>query len=381
MTLEKYTWIYKFFGNNLFSTPILVEQEAVFYKDFHEKFDLILKTIEEINAPQKIQRITNEIVSMLYQIIDQYYRGAVVTSIKIAKDLIYRFYRNKYAISGINDSPTIKGFGCIFAKSEYEGIIKRKQEFFRARIDEIGTLFNAQQMLHIGFNSREKVNSQRFSIPGLPCLYFGTTSYGCWIEMGCPQENNFYVSCARFMKNYKILNLGINEEFFVDLLKADDKINTIYETIDELFAIWILSYATSFRITQKDMCFRSDYIIPQLIMLALKGRRISGVAYYSKQNASDKYAFPVCVNLALLADYNGEEVLSKMCNNIAIINPVNYGEFRQITSFYGSDISSLFIETYYGKYARIAGRDLPYRNTSFFKFDTYLCKLLKDQFT
>lgn len=62
-------------------------------------------------------------------------------------------------------------------------------------------------MLHIPFNKRELIKTQRFSISGVPCLYLGTTSYVCWLEMNKPRDSEFNVSSYKIPGQLKILNL------------------------------------------------------------------------------------------------------------------------------------------------------------------------------
>lgn len=80
------------------------------------------------------------------------------------------------------------------------------------------------------------VSTQRFSIPGVPCLYLGTTSYVCWLEMDKPHDSEFNV------------------------------------------------YATSFSIKNKERKFKSEYIVSQLIMQCLSELLIDGIAYASKKS-------------------------------------------------------------------------------------------------
>ena len=47
------------------------------------------------------------------------------------------------------------------------------------------------------------------SIPGIPSLYLGNTSYACWLELGCPAEYKFNVSPVLLDGTQKILNLAV----------------------------------------------------------------------------------------------------------------------------------------------------------------------------
>ena len=49
-------------------------------------------------------------------------------------------------------------------------------------------------MFHIGLNNRSLVDSQRYSFPGLPCLYLASSAYTCWMELGRPSFDSFQVA-------------------------------------------------------------------------------------------------------------------------------------------------------------------------------------------
>ncbi len=90
-------------------------------------------------------------------------------------------------------------------------------------------------MLHIPFCNRELVSTQRFSVPGVPCLYLGTTSYVCWLEMDKPQDNIFNVSAFELPENLNILNLVIDHHLINRQIQAivenneDEKILNYYK--------------------------------------------------------------------------------------------------------------------------------------------------------
>lgn len=78
-------------------------------------------------------------------------------------------------------------------------------------------------MFHINLDNRVIVSSERYSFPGLPCLYLGTSSFVCWVEMDCPKLEDFQV--ARIIKkeqNVKVLDLCI-------LPKEELKISFIFD--------------------------------------------------------------------------------------------------------------------------------------------------------
>ena len=89
-------------------------------------------------------------------------------------------------------------------------IIGLEDPFYRARVSKI-SITKRSEMFHRDFSEREYSSSERFSIPGLPCLYLSNSVYVCWEEMNRPQISDFYVS--RFQKenhDLKILDISTN---------------------------------------------------------------------------------------------------------------------------------------------------------------------------
>ena len=115
-----------------------------------------------------------------------YYNGCVLEAQSIVNRLINEFEEDGIAISDINNSIAFPPAGCDDRYSEVQ--------FFRARLNDVVVDYSANEMLHIPFSCREIVKSERFSIPGLPCLYLANSTYACWIEMGRPADYRFNVS-------------------------------------------------------------------------------------------------------------------------------------------------------------------------------------------
>jgi hypothetical protein len=73
-------------------------------------------------------------------------------------------------------------------------------QLYRMRVEsQPGASFTKGDLFHIPFQLRHKVTRQRYSIPGLPCLYLGGSLYICWEELRRPSfESIHVVRCSRF---------------------------------------------------------------------------------------------------------------------------------------------------------------------------------------
>ena len=82
-------------------------------------------------------------------------------------------------------------------------------------------------MFHIKYSLRSKVKTQRFSFPGLPCLYLGASSYVCWLELNRPAFDKFQVATIKQKStdDYNVIDLCVHPySFYNELLdRAQEK--------------------------------------------------------------------------------------------------------------------------------------------------------------
>ena len=115
-------------------------------------------------------------------------------------------------------------------------------------------------MLHIPFSKRGKTGNYRFSIPGIPSLYLGNTSYSCWVELGRPSEHDFYVSPVLLDGSQRLLNLAVMTRKQWNLHDDDaDYVRCWLKLI-------MLMIATSYVVEEENRVFRSEYIVSQSIL-------------------------------------------------------------------------------------------------------------------
>ena len=79
---------------------------------------------------------------------------------------------------------------------------RRAFNLYRMRISK--ETLSKEKMFHVPFNMREKVSSARFSIPGFPCLYLGTSLEVCWneIKRSLESENKYLHVGSRIINFY-----------------------------------------------------------------------------------------------------------------------------------------------------------------------------------
>lgn len=156
--------------------------------------------------------------------------------------------------------------------------------FYRMRLREKNKRFTHKDMFHIPESKRHLVKTQRFSMPGLPCLYLGDTAYACWEEMHQPTITDCMVSRFEAIEPIKVLSL---------VVPSLDEFTTEHEYIK-----WIrcfpLILASMVTVRDYNYPYKAAYIIPQLLMEWLLAtdleiaRDVKGI-YYTSVHLSDEF--------------------------------------------------------------------------------------------
>ena len=360
----KYDWIEQI-DFQKFSTPFTVKRDIEYFPKLKELLFNLVSEIESNGAEKQIVDATRDYVEKITRSIELYYQGNLVDAQLIVNEMITEFGEVAPAVTDINGSIAFPGGG-----PDYSEV-----QFFRARLSENVVEFSANEMLHIPFNMRHVVKSERFSIPGLPCLYLGNSSYVCWVEMGCPADHRFNVAPVILDNSQKVLNLTVT---ISSLYAFKEEVHNMSEEeadkhVIDLLRLMILTFCTSYKVTEGNRNFKSEYIMPQMIMLACKSSNLDGITYYSKQIPYESFACTVGVNLVLFATYNGEELLSSICDHLDIGTAFNFAMFKQLLPCQMYKEYNLRIMS--SPYINNVGTQshwFPYRETQFFEFDKYL---------
>jgi hypothetical protein len=162
-------------------------------------------------------------------------------------------------------------------------------ELYRVRQErEPGTTFAKADLFHIPFHERHKVSRQRYSIPGLPCLYLGGSLYICWEELRRPRFESIHV--ARFLvvpgETIRILDFMQRPQHIARNISktttADE--SPVLDKFCALAVCWPLMATAAIRRLHGDSPFIAEYIIPQLILQWITDNSdpdVDGIAYSS----------------------------------------------------------------------------------------------------
>lgn len=389
---------------NDFGLPIVANYDNDYYLKLHEKLDKYYKHIETIeNLPIKTVKSTLSNIENIYHSL-QYYNNALIYEAKeCIRNIIVNYIDESYIVSEIDKSYAFRGiapfklqqkkFGYdVFYNDDYNKMNSKELNFFKARIsiEDI----EIKDMLHIPFDKRGLISTQRFSMSGVPCIYFSTTSFGCWSELGMPENELFNVSSYKIPTDLTVLNLCISQYTINGSTGGGYVEEYDLPHLCNLIEIYPLICATSIRILDNNRNFKSEYIVSQLLMQVVNELGIDAVAYLSKKT-KDYYAYPQMVNIAIPVknqkspfDINKLNIYCKDANKIMLTQPIKFSEFLKIKSLssidqappYLSYINEIYHDTDENNKILIAGCINKYTKTKFSEFDEYLVNQTHSEF-
>jgi hypothetical protein len=242
--------------------------------------------------------------------------------------------------------------------------------FYRARYSAERSL-TRKELFHNPFENRGIVSTNRYSIPGLPALYLGDSTYVCWEEYNRKDFRNLYFSRFTNTEPLKMVKIQRLPDLITQLSDNSMSEEKRMNILARYLSLFPLSIACSIRTRSTTDVFKPEYIISQLLLqyvTDLKGKGASGIMYpstkvdYSKIEGipAYNYVFPVrqiqstgyCSDLArifTLTNPTSSELETLMYFNQPASLPLNEG-----------------IEAMTGrKLIRIAEETTPYSATTF----------------
>jgi hypothetical protein len=248
--------------------------------DFPDFFDSIcqgfVSGIHAINGTDQFSDAVRQNVAVIQElstgitsVIKDYYAGRPQDAFKRLNDLLATHVKYFEGLYSIPIDPTYLA------------------HLYRLRVQDTGS-FTREQMFHIPFQFRHKVKTQRYSIPGFPSLYLGSSSYIGWKELGCPQFDNLYSVRLQARTRIQVLDFGylsgVLAEFIAVQIKSGTNNQHLLDVLLPKVLFWPLIAACSIRTLHRDDPFKPEYIVPQMVLQYVKEVRthkIDGIRYFS----------------------------------------------------------------------------------------------------
>ncbi|SHI37551.1 hypothetical protein [Clostridium intestinale] len=264
----------------------------------------------------------------------------------------------------------------LFSDSIFEDNLNSKL-LFRGRISK--GFISHWDMFHIPFNRRFLIDNQRYSLIGQPILYFSSSPYGVYKELGTYKDLRISRFFAKSDSSFRIFE-NINKfEKYIKIV-SDKKINSNYnitvnqmienlingmvnndeimksDTIKNMLFSMILSSCCSFprREDTKESTFSEEYILPQILTIVLKKMKYKGIKYistklYDDLNIIKQNDLPTIMysNYCIFTDYKEDKSREKtyvydrdLYNCFDLSNPISFHE-KVNDEFY--DIKALIL--------------------------------------
>lgn len=169
-----------------------------------------------------------------------------------------------------------------------------KNRYFRIRSWENDPVNDREGLFHIPLSKRHLVKTERYSIPGHPCLYLATQAPLCWYECGKPLK----FSIARFDvpqdvdDNFKLIDfqqklmpLKLAFITWLDNANGENEKDQIGDYLLKVLYTLPLRMACSVDVLHPMASFKEEYILPQLLTQWIsKEDCFDGVKYESCKN-------------------------------------------------------------------------------------------------
>ena len=225
-------------------------------------------------------------------------------------------------------------------------IIEENEEtpLFRMRADKeaMEKPLGRNDFFHMPIPRRSEVKTYRFSSPGYPCLYLGTSIYSCWEEFHRPTFDQCRVA------KFKFVHEDPNAKFRV----LDISLTSLSPEMDYSILIPRIIIIITHMMKVKDYkaVYKPEYILPQFLtsliiennyvqMNAPQKKFIYGVKYTSSHfNKDFKYNINRMTNYAIPVIYpypfgeekpddfadDGYKFCSELCRSFMLTKPTYY---------------------------------------------------------
>jgi hypothetical protein len=183
-------------------------------------------------------------------------------------------------------------------------IIKKGKNFYRARTSE-QTEFGSTDLFHVPFEERFKIATNRYSIPGLPALYLGGSTYVCWEEFNRYRFRDLYYARLCSTKDLEVIRILRLEDLLKEIKNKEPK--DAVTSLWRYMGIFPITMACCITVQHKKGNFKPEYIIPQLLLqYVAENEEFNGIMYpstkvdYSKLTNIPAYnfVFPAKTNLS-----------------------------------------------------------------------------------
>ena len=235
------------------------------FKDMHS---FIKNGVQFEYAPygNKNQKKTSLIVSY------DYVQNNIDDNVRVIKDVIKDYMRGDLfaSIKKLNNwLESIPNNTLPYAP------IRKNYVYYRTRLKG-NTVFNEKDLFHVPFCLRGSVSTNRYSLPGYPCLYLGKSIYVCWEEMRRPALSDFAMSAFKAQEKIFLLDMRLRKRMY-----SENNCTTFLKILPFILAC-------SLTVANENDNFKPEYILPQLLLHLIVVRHQEDKEIEGEDNAKIK---------------------------------------------------------------------------------------------
>ncbi|MEC2134632.1 hypothetical protein P9F07_05835 [Bacillus subtilis] len=258
-----------------------------------------------------------------------------------------------------------------------------RKSLFKMRIGD-NKVYTSNDMFHIPFEKRGMVKTNRYSIPGLPCVYLGTSTFICWEEIGRPNLNSVQTSLYMPESNLVYLDISVPPQTFCDTQKfLFDMTYTrgkFFKDFSKYLVLWPLIASCSIRVKNSSDPFKPEYIIPQLVLQWVRRSSIyDGICYFStKVNDYDSENISYFRNYALpVKEVKSKGYCEELRGKFELISDGLPWQFFQL--YKGTQVRNSKDNIVHVNIELVKGLKIPYEKTDFYKLEQMLLDNYRNQ--
>lgn len=363
-----------------FSLPIRINEHDEYDERLSFELERYLQSIKNTPALMRVLGFLDavqEIVKKILFALKAERRGDTGDALKSIKSILVKYMEDDFFVSDLDSSYAFRGSAPFdnfkYPNYDYTTQLKYPLSFFRCRRNM--QIMSRKEMLHVPLTKRSLISSNRFSLPGIPCLYIASTTYCCWKELEEPSDMSIVAlrvnECG---KKLKILNLVITQ----NLINGVDcnPFQPMSELALKMRLFFPLVIATSVSTINRDKCgYNPEYTISHLIMRCLKELNIDGVAYLSTR-IDYEFQYPHGVNVAIpIFSESTQQEYGEICCYFEITDPLFFESVKDkaITETLRtkSYINAAFADGVTST-IKYGGKCIPYSETTFSNIDNLM---------
>ena len=283
-------------------------------------FEQYLKDLRKANVPEKNQLIGKEMCQKVDDVIDDIENNMqeIINVLKM------------YQLGNIVDA-SIKFFNILdkmkpYLMFGYTGNFHKDSYFRILKVNKEQEKFERNEMFHIPLNKNHLIGTERYSMPGYPCLYLATKIELCWYECGQPKQ--FYISKFDIpdeednilkLIDFSQKSCDLKHSFFSWFNNEKDKVRNY---LLKYLYTYPLRVACSVTVEHRDGRFKEEYIIPQLLFQWIrKDKDFYGVKYESCKFSDEVRRFGGYNLVLLTKDFDEDGYDKFLRNNVKISIP------------------------------------------------------------